>query len=151
LINYTTNKVVDFAITAALAITSRTPHFRREDIADRLLLFRVRRYEKFVSQAHLLEQGQAKRNAVLTEVFGLLQRAVAALKDRAAEHPPVKFRMADFAEFALKVAPAITKDERIAAILDRLAGAQLAFTAENEPLLDLLDEWLTSHLRPQVH
>jgi hypothetical protein len=139
---YTTNKLVDFPITAALAITSRTPHFRREDVADRLLLFRVQRYEDFFSQAYLLEEGRAKRNAVLTEVFGLLQRAVAALKARATEHPRVKFRMADFAEFALKVTPALTGDDRIVGVLDRLARAQLAFTTEHEPLLDLIDEWL---------
>jgi hypothetical protein len=139
---YTTNQLVDFPITAALAITSRTPHFRREDIADRLLLFRVRRYENFVSQAYLLQEGRAKRNAILTEVFGLLQLAVAALKAQATEHPRVKFRMADFAEFALKVTPALTGDDRIVGILDRLASAQLAFTTENEPLLDLIDDWL---------
>ena len=31
---YTTNKLVEYPITAFVGITSRTPHFRREDVAD---------------------------------------------------------------------------------------------------------------------
>jgi hypothetical protein len=40
---YTTNQLVEFPITAFVGITSRTPHFKREDVADRLLLFHVER------------------------------------------------------------------------------------------------------------
>ena len=38
---YTTNRLVEYPIRAYLGITSRTPHFHRDDVADRLLLFRM--------------------------------------------------------------------------------------------------------------
>src|SRR4030095_10296480 len=51
---YTTNNLGEYPITAFVAITSRTPHFRREDIADRLLLFHVERLESFGAPSTLL-------------------------------------------------------------------------------------------------
>ena len=59
---YTTNQLVEFPITAFVAITSRTPHFRREDVADRLLLFHVERLETFGAEGELLSEltGAAK-------------------------------------------------------------------------------------------
>jgi hypothetical protein len=51
--------------------------------------------------------------------------------------------MADFAEFAIKVAPVFGFGEHIAGILQRLAETQTQFVVEDEPLLELIDFWLT--------
>ena len=65
---YTTNRLVDYPIVAALGITSRTPHFRREDVADRLLILQVERFEAFVSAAHLDQDIERHRDALMTQV-----------------------------------------------------------------------------------
>ena len=56
--------MVEFPITAFVGITSRTPHFRREDVADRLLLFHVERLkEGFVAESDAVG-GTRRRSAM---------------------------------------------------------------------------------------
>jgi hypothetical protein len=50
--------------------------------------------------------------------------------------------MADFADFALKVGPVLSPNEDVAALLERLASHQVAFTIEDDPLPDLIEMWL---------
>jgi hypothetical protein len=59
---YTTNQLIEYPITAFVAVTSRTPYFRREDVADRLLLFHVERLETFGAESALLGELTAHRN-----------------------------------------------------------------------------------------
>jgi hypothetical protein len=139
---YTTNKLVEFPVTAFVGITSRTPQFTREDVADRLLLFNVERLKQFDAEAHLLQQLQAHRDDLLTELVGQLQDVLKALRDQKGKRYPTKFRIADFGEFALKVAHAADRGAAMEAILDKLRRQQLDFTAQDDPLLDLLDKWL---------
>ena len=42
---YTTNSLVDYPVECFLAITSRSPNFRRDDNADRSLMMKVKRFE----------------------------------------------------------------------------------------------------------
>jgi hypothetical protein len=50
--------------------------------------------------------------------------------------------MADFADFVLKVAPVVSTRQEVEAVLNRLSRQQVAFAAEEEPLLPLIDAWL---------
>src|SRR5438105_3331359 len=52
------------------------------------------------------------------------------------------FRMADFADFAIKIAPVLSTRDEILALLDRVSGEQVAFSSEGDPLLDLVDRRL---------
>ncbi|MHC5057588.1 MAG: hypothetical protein ACYTKD_23175 [Planctomycetota bacterium] len=65
---YTTNRLVEFPVVASVGITSRTPHFRREDIADRLLLFYLKRLRSFTPESDLLQELENRRDEVMTEV-----------------------------------------------------------------------------------
>lgn len=140
---YTTNKLVEFPIRAFVGVTSRIPHFRREDVADRLLLFYVKRFEKFVPESKILSDLQARRDEILSEVVGHLHEIVHALGRETGQTYTTRFRMADFADFALRLAHAQGWGERMFSILDRLSGEQSSFTLEGEPVFELLDAWLT--------
>jgi energy-coupling factor transporter ATP-binding protein EcfA2 len=140
---YTTNRMVEFPIIAALGITSRTPYYRREDIADRLLPIEVERLERFVSAAHLREEIRRQRDILMTLTIRHLEKIVAALHSQRDEHPQSRFRMTDFAEFALKIEPALSVSRaEVEQILDQLSDVQLHFTVEEEPLLEVIDRWL---------
>jgi hypothetical protein len=141
---YTTNNLVEFPITAFVGITSRTPHFRREDIADRLLLFYVERLEAFGAESDLLATLMEQRDALMTEIAGQLQGVLRALEKTKEKSYPSTFRIADFAQFVLKRADAEGRLEEAQVTLDRLGEEQLAFTSQDDPVLELLEEWAHS-------
>jgi hypothetical protein len=138
---YTTNRLVEFPIRAFIAMTSRTPHFRREDVADRLILLYVERFREFVPESRLLRILSEKRNAIMTDLLEKLQGVLKALAD-VEQHYHGNFRLADFASFAMRIAEHEGWGNQMAAILDRLGQEQKCFTAEDEPLIALIDEWL---------
>jgi len=139
---YTTNRLVEFRVQAFLGITSRTPHFHRDDIADRLLIFRVRRLTEFTSEQTLLQEFDANRDIMLTEIVGELQRVLKALGDQRDQIYKTSFRMADFANFAKKVAHGQGWDGEIDSILKKLVKEQSSFALDMDPILELLQQWL---------
>lgn len=104
---------IRFPVKAFLGITSRTPHFRREDVADRLLLFHVTRFESFEAESGLLAELMEHREMILTDLVEDLQAVVRILRDTQGQRHPCRFRMADFADFALKVAHGTGQGERM--------------------------------------
>jgi hypothetical protein len=147
---YTTNQLVEFPITAFVGITSRTPHFKREDVADRLLLFHVERLETFGAEGELLSELTAQRDALMTELVGQLQRVLAALHENKGKSYPTTFRIADFAQFVLRVADAQGKLSEAQAMFERLGKEQLAFTVQDDPVLELLEDWVIDHAGDEV-
>ena len=117
-------------------------NFRREDVAERLLPLTVRRLNPFVPEAALLREAQERREQVVSAILSDVQKAVRELQSHGDKTFQTRFRMADFADFALKVAPLFGGKQRIEQVLHRLAGQQIAFATEDEPLLGLVDEWL---------
>ena len=101
---YTTNQLGDFPVKANLAITSRTPNFRREDVAERLLPLNVMRIESFAPESALLNDVEARRQQILAAILGDVQRALCELQKMHDKTYRTTFRMADFADFALRVA-----------------------------------------------
>jgi hypothetical protein len=142
---YTTNNLVEFPITAFVGITSRTPCFRREDVADRLLLFHIERLQVYGAEGTLLRQLIAQRDALMTELVGELQRVLAAFDTTKHATYSTTFRIADFAQFVLRVADADGRLTEAQAVFERLAQEQLAFTRQDDPVIDLLEDWLKDY------
>ena len=147
---YTTNQLVEYPITAFVGITSRTPHFRREDVADRLLLFHVERLETFGAESALLAELTARRNELMTQLVGKLQRVLGALEKNKGKAYHTTFRIADFAEFVLKVADADGQLPEAEAMLERLGEEQLAFIVQDDPVIELLEDWVMDHAGQEV-
>jgi hypothetical protein len=147
---YTTNQLVEFPITAFVGITSRTPHFKREDVADRLLLFHVERLASFESEGTLLGQLTSRRNTLMTELVGEVQRVLAGLDKTKGKAYPTTFRIADFAQFVLRIADAEGRVEEAKTMFARLGAEQLAFTVQDDVVMELLEEWITDHAEQEV-
>lgn len=141
---YTTNTLVNYPIDCFLGITSRTPYFNRDDVADRLLLLRVRRFAEgqYLSESALKEKVLRQRNRLLTSVVRRLQEVVAALRQTHGREYRTSFRMADFATFALRLADAEGDCCAVESIFRKLQEEQSEFAVEHDQLIALILEWL---------
>jgi hypothetical protein len=142
---FTTNQLADYPIDCFIGLTARTPHFQRDDVADRLLIHRVRRIDEgeFVAEQELLASVLSERNRIMTDVMSQLQDAIRALKATAGRSYKTNFRMADFATFGLRLADAQGSQASVEGIFQRLCQEQAAFTLEGDSLPELLSHWLT--------
>jgi hypothetical protein len=141
---YTTNTIVDYPIDCFVGITSRTPYFQRDDVADRLLVFHVRRFGEgeFVAESELLDAILKDRNRIMTVVLRRLQEVIKALKETAGRKYKTTFRMADLATFALRIADAAKNMPAVEDIFDRMGEEQAAFTLDGDTLVEMLGLWL---------
>lgn len=135
---YTTNDLIRYPIRSVLAITTRTPEFRRDDVADRLLIFNFQRIQENIPQSELEREIVENRDAFMTWYLNKLQQALSYL----GVTEPVKsqFRMADFASFCLRLAMA--EGEESYALMQGIFGEmqrlQSKFTTEQDPLCSLI-------------
>jgi hypothetical protein len=139
---YTTNRLIEIPIRCNLAITSRNPCFRRDDVADRLLIMKVGRFTNWISEKSLLQEVINGRNELISEVTEHLREAVTALKQSHGRNDGSSFRMADFADFAIKIARYAGIENKVHEIFGKLTYEQSAFTLESDPVFDLLNLWI---------
>jgi hypothetical protein len=141
---YTTNTLVDYPIECFVGITSRTPYFRRDDVADRMLIHQVRRFadDEFIAESELLAEVLGKRNVLMTAVLRQAQAAIDALKATQGRTYRTAFRMADFATFALRLGDATGSRQQIEELFEKLGEEQAAFTLEGDSFVEVLTLWL---------
>ncbi len=140
---YTTNRMVEIPTNCFLIITSRTPSFRRDDVADRLLIMRVNRFTDFKSEKSLLNEVTENRNLIMSEVIYFLQEILKALEAGKGIDDAGSFRMADFADFAIKIGRYSGIESEVRDILEKLSHEQSEFTLEGDPIFELLGIWVT--------
>lgn len=138
---YTTNEMVDIPIHCFLAITSRTPYFRRDDVVDRLLIMKVKRFKRFKSEKELLAETMQSRNFIMSELIHHLQDVVRALRDGKDIDTAIAFRIADFGDFAIKIGRYAGVEHVVREILEKLCREQSSFTLEGDVIFDLLWNW----------
>ena len=147
---YSDNQSLSYSIDAFVAITSRTPKFKREDIAERLLILKVDRINSFQPASDLLNSMLNNRDKIMSEVVRHLQEILESFRDYKVSKFHTQFRIADFANFVLKVASANGIEERVKLILAKLTREQSVFTLDSEPLFDLLSRWAMQNSSREV-
>ena len=140
---YSTNRQVTFPIRAFAAVTSRTPPFRRDDLAERLLPLRLGRRPSFLPERALLDEVNRQRPAILRALLPLLHHVVNALWHDPAIDEASAHRMADFAGFFGVVGRLIPLTDP-EATLARLTAGQAEFSIETDPAPPVLESWLRS-------
>jgi len=138
---YTTNTEVDFPVRCFMSITSRTPTFRRDDVVDRLLILESKRFEQFISEHALIAEVRNNRNEIMYEVVYGLKKIVRALRDAKDEDMAGSFRMADFADFCIKIGRLWDTENEVKTVLTKLQYKQDKFTIEADPVKKLLYKW----------
>lgn len=145
---FTTNEQVEYPICATIWITSRTPDFRREDVAERLLPFYLQGLDQFTPENVVLQAVQEQRPSLMASLLNDLQSVVRALHaQRHAAPYRSSLRMADFASLASIIAAHEGRLPEMQDILERLSTEQVSFADEDkdEPLVDLMtamNEWI---------
>ena len=140
---YTTNRLVRYYPRCFLSLNSREPKFKRPDVVDRLLLFRVQRLEQFQSEARLLGEIQKYRNELWSEMLIDLNQIVAALKEDN-ESFSSQHRMADWAELGWRIAKTQDAGDYFVELLEKMDKERSEFVLEENPIFLCLDIWLAN-------
>lgn len=133
---YTTNEEISYSPRAILMLSSRDPHFRRPDVAERLLPLHFKRPEKYQAESALFTDLMERRGQIMGE---LLSRAGATADSLAGvKLPALQFRMADFASFGWAVAQSAEQKEEWERLLIKLERGQVEFASEGDSLVTVL-------------
>lgn len=143
---YRNNEIGDYPIVASVAITSRTPDFRREDVASRLLPIKLQALDgEYIAEAEMLADATRRRPAVLATTMATLAGILGGKASASAPQRRQALRMADFAAFAERVGYAFGGDDGASdcrELVERLARAQAAFGEQDDHVIDLIDRWV---------
>lgn len=140
---YTTNKQVDFTAKCFVALTSRKPHFTRDDVSDRLICIFLKRFESFESENKLKANATKKRDEIMSYVLSCLQVMLGNLKNNKDKTFKTKFRMADFAEFAFKIASNDKEIKDIEEMLSSLTKQQKDFAIRDDIVYIILKNFVS--------
>lgn len=135
-----------------IAVTSRNPtSFRRDDVVDRLLIIRLKRYLNFKTQQNLDANVREQRPQLLGEYLYWLNQIVIELRNGALDqNRQEKWRMASFAGFSRVIGKVFGwPDEEITSLLDVMQTERDIFEGEGDPLVELVTEWVTYKGRNQ--
>jgi hypothetical protein len=133
---YTTNDEVAYRPRTFLMLSSRDPHFRRPDVAQRLLPFYFDRLDSYREEAAIFDELERRRGRVWGALLGYLGRLADVIPD--IQPPALKFRMADFAAFGWRATRAAGQEQAWLEILQKLDATQCRFASEGDGMVEAL-------------
>ena len=139
---FTTNQELEFEVKCYVALTSRTPQFTRDDVADRLICVYLERFGLFKDESNLCKVVMDKRDEILSYTINHLQKIINKLKEKQNEEYKVDFRMADFAVFALKTVENKKEQKELEKIFATMIKIQNEFTLRDDILYLALKEFV---------
>src|SRR5262249_32663985 len=135
---YTTNEQMLIELAAALAISSRDAHFKREDVAERVVPIRFAAPTLRIPEGELFEELMRRRPALIGELLMLLGRIADSMMTKVA--PRFGLRMADYARLGWHYFDALEPEQpnRMSDLAKKLEAAQAAFAGDGDPLISVL-------------
>jgi hypothetical protein len=134
---YTTNDVVGYEVRAFLMLSSRDPHFRRPDVAERVLPFHFEKLATYQDEDAIYTELESRRPAIMGALLTRLASLSGGLLQTKA--PSMPFRMADYAAFGWRVLEASGgRGADWLSLLGRLEAAQAEFAGEGDGLIETL-------------
>ncbi|QLY25690.1 toprim domain-containing protein [Bdellovibrio sp. KM01] len=147
---YTTNEFMEATIQCHLMITARDPHFRRDDVADRVLPLKVERQNKFKGENRLIREISENRDRLMSELIEFAQEGLIALAQAKDEDDIGSFRMADFSSFATKLGRHAGIGNKIEEIFKKISAEQSQFALEDNSLFIFLYRWVQKNPNNRV-
>ena len=139
---FTTNVELEFEPKCFVALTSRTPQFTRDDVADRLICIYLERIGLFQDENNLCRKVMDNRDKIFSFIVAKLQKIIKKLENKQNEEYKVDFRMADFAVFALKIAENKREQKELEKIFATMIKIQNEFTLRDDVLYLILKEFV---------
>ncbi len=137
---YTTNRAITYSPKAFVGLTARTPRFRREDVAERLIIFHLDKIVTKRPEHELLSEVMERRDDLLSDYANMLNRVIAV---RDIPVVDASIRLADFAKAASRAGSSLGLTKETAMILEKLKRAQYIYATEENELTVLIDAWLS--------
>lgn len=131
---FTTNQELEFDVKCYVALTSRTPQFTRDDVADRLICIYLERFGLFKDENNLCKIVMDNRDKIFTYTIKQLQKIIIKLEETQDKEYDNKYRMADFAIFALKTAENKKEQKELEKIFATMIKIQNEFTLRDDVL-----------------
>lgn len=149
---YTDRDIIRLRRTAVIALTAHSPKFIREDVADRLLLFSMRRRDKdkgeFGDESILFERIFRLRNTLWASIITDIQKILNCPKPDPKTTP--QFRIKDFSTFGVWVSRALGFEDDFISALDKIRGGQRDLVLEEEyNLTSTIGKWLATNPKPE--
>ena len=132
---YTTSNELNVKINSFIAITSRTPKFKRVDLNERLLIFKLESLKTYISETELFNK--VNRDRTMSNIVYSLHKILANMWDF--KYFQTNFRLADFSNLVHNLDINNIWSEAIWNRLEWFTKEQEEFTLESEPLIDLLE------------
>lgn len=139
---YTTNQLESHTLDCFIAITSRTPKFNRDDLADRVLPLRVERIEQFLSESELQTVLKQERNTLWAEMIAALQETVVLLRKTPTGVRPATLRIADFDDFGHRICNGLGIAAYWDDLMRRLVRDQNEFALSGSGVFESLTTWI---------
>jgi len=140
---YTTNELARYYPRCFVTLNSREPKFRRDDVVDRLLLFKVERLSHFRSEARILKEITDNRDYLWSELLQNLNVIVKALREDT-EPFTSNYRMADFAELGWRIAKADNAGDLWLSLLGKMQKERSEFLLFEDPIYQVIHSVLSS-------
>lgn len=132
-----------------IVLTSRQPYFKREDTADRLLLFHCARISNFIDEEVLLSDIFDNRNFLWSLYIDDLNEIVKTLRDTSLRCFQTTHRLADWTKLAYIINSALKVSETyeidFMVFLQNMDHERAAFQFNNSILLPLLKQYAEEH------
>lgn len=142
---YTTSNLASYQPDTWLALTSRDPPFNRDDVADRTLVFRVKRLDpdkaEFVGEGTFLNQVTENRDEILSEYIENLQSVLQEYIKTDTDGMTSSHRMADWAIFAKVIAQALDVDD-LNELLETMQTERANFALEDDRTARYVSAWI---------
>jgi hypothetical protein len=142
---YSDDTMYDRKARATVGMTSRDSKLKRDDLNSRVLRVPFCEIPQREAQSAIERDIVLLRDSLLSEIADRAGRALKALQDSREKPYFTELRMADFAIFAQRIAPALDiTEELMQKHLEVMGAEQREYAAENDSFLELLLEWVDS-------
>lgn len=151
---YETHRLLRYPIISMIATTSRTPCFRRDDVADRLVILRTVRFEKQNSaefNPDVLHAVKSKHCELWGELIFLIQGVLRLMRDTDWKSIRVpNQRLQGFARLTVLIAKVLDCESTAYKAWESMKSAQLKFASEEEPLFEVMPQWIADNAGREV-
>lgn len=146
---YTTNEMVKSPAKTYLLVTSRTPQFTRNDVADRIIGIYLAKVGGYIPENDVMVDVIDNSNEIMSYIILKLQKVLQAFQTTKERKYQTKFRIADFAILWLHIFDFLGKKEECERILEKVCTMQKEFAIEEDSLVYLLKIQAKKKIKPQ--
>lgn len=144
---YSDGDVYSERVEAFIGISTRNPVFRRDDVAQRVVIIYLEPLNTFATERTIIEPMLQHRSNILSQIINKLQDIIKLLSERKYEGVKSSFRMADFANFATLFFDSHTMSE---ILLQKVLSTQRGLVLENDILLVYLVKYINDNISAGV-